>query len=169
MSEIRSSRIDNRSSRESLIPNNTFHTSRNQINSSRVESFGGKCPYCKSGGRIEGSRHRDKKMKRKMRNINELIKNLESKFDDKQSQLNSFDLHLNSDDEEDGGFEEDNEDRDLVDIDVDKGHKQDDEKREDRRDCEQPSGYKSASSYTYKASFASPDREENNLNSYLTN
>lgn len=44
MSEIRSSRIDYRSSRESLIPSGTFYTSRNQMHSSRVESFIG-CHY----------------------------------------------------------------------------------------------------------------------------
>jgi hypothetical protein len=41
MSEIRSSRIDYRSSRESLVPSGTFYTSRNQMHSSRVESFSG--------------------------------------------------------------------------------------------------------------------------------
>lgn len=41
MSEIRSSRIEYRSSRESLIPSGTFYTSRNQVHSSRIESFTG--------------------------------------------------------------------------------------------------------------------------------
>jgi transcription initiation factor IIF auxiliary subunit len=82
----------------------------------------------------------------------------------------SFDHLFNGTDQDDPDeFEDNNPDRDLEDMKIEQKDKEDETKREERRDTSQASGYKSASSYTYKASYVSPDREENNLNSYLTN
>lgn len=101
-----------------------------------------------------------------MRNINEWIKDLETKFDGWRSLQSSFDHLFNrTDQDEPDEYGDHNADREFEEIE----EKYKEEKREERRDTSQASGYKSASSYTYKASYASPDREENNLNSYLTN
>jgi hypothetical protein len=120
--------------------------------------------------------HRDKKVKRRMRNLNEHIKDLEAKFTQMDSEpidqsLLSF---LNDDDQDEHDhdndqFDGDNDDSDLMDLDP-SDRPQPDEDQNRHREPKSRSPYQGGSSnYRYQAPYASPEREENNLNSYLTN
>ena len=176
MSEIRSSRIDYRSSRESLLPSGTFYTSRNQMHSSRVESSNTRHYGTRKSSSLE-LEQRDKKVKRRMRNVNEHIKDLEGIFDKFQNQFDDpemFELLGNDDhfsDDIDHDYDgDDGGDSELSDLEPDDRVRTTEEPKNQPPELQSRSPYQgSGSNYRYQGPYISPDREENNLNSYLTN
>lgn len=121
-----------------------------------------------------------------MRNINEFIKDLESKFtkfdsDPLKSSVISFLNDNNDNDEDNNDHDDSNEsdnddhhnDRDLVDLELHPEIHQSEEQKtsnpSSRAASNPKSTYRGASSYRYNLSYPSPEKDETNLNSYLTN
>jgi hypothetical protein len=119
---------------------------------------------------------RDKKVKRRLKNMNEIIKDLESKFlstasEDNQQTLN-FILNDNDDESSDGESQNSGITNklslDLVDLDCHFRNPTPDSVTQ-KDTPHQASGSESRTQYRSRAMYASPTPDENNLNSYLSN
>ena len=115
MSEVRTSRVEYRATHESLLPWSTNYTSRNYAPSPALDSI--------TENRNSNLKGIDKQLKRRMKKINEYIKDLEIKFTKQNNSENlsmlSF-LNDNDEDDNDNNPSEGNRsdsDSDLIDLD----------------------------------------------------
>ena len=174
MSEIRTSRVEYRTGRELVCPTDTMYSSRNHESNSRV-STRHTCRKCDE--QQQSITERDKQMKRRMRNINEYIKDLEAKFidtgDDELTQsIMSF--FNNEDDDDDqphpGNNNEDSGDEsDLVDLEYRMRRVTPSDNASQSQTQKRASGSSTRKSYRGREVYHSPIFEEHVLGNYLSN
>lgn len=131
---------------------NTYATSSNSLNSQSPKS-----PFPK---------HKEKELKRRLRNINDWIKDLEQKYSWKYSSSKSIEDKIAWDliNSSSSHHEED-----LVDLEFRMRQKTPDGVRTQKQTPNQASGSESRTQYRSRALYVSPMKEETNLRSYLTN
>lgn len=171
--------------RGSLMPTDTMYTSRNQLSSSRAGSYHHTCKKCKFSPKLRrlGDEQcsiiteRDKQMKKRMKNIHECIKDLETRFSDAENDeltisiLSFFKDDKNSDDEPNHGNNNNNsdDDSDLVDLESRIRKPQTSTSSPQKSNPKNASNSEAQAKYVSRTLYVSPEKDSNNLNNYLSN